>query len=154
MIIMIEHLDTGLFWCLVSLGFLLGHFQTERKSLPQFHGCQMTIWCLPCFTTCLTGFPTGCFKLKQRSYRSLCPTAPWLVHGQALLAIQGFDPADLVFTERDYRLYNRLAGNAFTSSVCGACILALTLGVLCRRSSGEWLGCVRFQPLELALSTN
>ena len=49
---------------------------------------------------------------------------------QVLLAIQGFDPAEFTFAEANYKLYNRLAGNSFTSSVAGACMLGLLLGIL------------------------
>lgn len=58
---------------------------------------------------------------------------------QALLACQGFDCRDLVFTERNYRTYNMMCGNAMTSSVVGACISGLALAFLCLDADGESL---------------
>jgi len=56
---------------------------------------------------------------------------------EALLAGQGVDCRDMVYTERDYRLYNLLAGNAMTSSVLGACVMGLTLTFLAKDAEGR-----------------
>ena len=61
---------------------------------------------------------------------------------QALLAGQGVDCRDMVYTERDYRLYNLLAGNAMTSSVLGACVMGLTLTFLAKDAEGRFLACM------------
>jgi hypothetical protein len=58
---------------------------------------------------------------------------------EALLAGQGLDPADFLFTEKDYRLFNRLAGNACTSSVLGGCVIALLFGVLIKDAENQQL---------------
>ena len=63
---------------------------------------------------------------------SLSPCFP-----QALLAGQGLDPHDFLFTERDYRAYNKMAGNCCTTSVLGAAVTAILLGVLYKREDGQ-----------------
>ena len=61
---------------------------------------------------------------------------------QALLAAQGIDCRDMVYTERDYRLYNLLAGISMTSSVVGACCMGLTLAFLAKDAEGRFLACM------------
>ena len=45
------------------------------------------------------------------------------------MAAQGFAPKDFIWSEQDYSLYCFLGGNAMTTSVAGACLLALVLCV-------------------------
>lgn len=53
---------------------------------------------------------------------------------------QGFDVADFVWSEQDYKLYNKLAGNTVTTSVLGAVIMGLTFAVLVKNPDGSLLG--------------
>ncbi|CAL1143890.1 unnamed protein product, partial [Cladocopium goreaui] len=46
---------------------------------------------------------------------------------QALLAGQGFDPRDFLWSGSKYNLLTRLAGNGMTTSVVGACFVGLIL---------------------------
>ena len=92
-----------------------------------------------------------CVYLGPRTLTSYLSQSVWTLLPvycdlcQVLLAIQGFDPAEFTFSEAseaNYKLYNRLAGNSFTSSVAGACILGLVLGILLKDGSGQWFGCI------------
>lgn len=59
---------------------------------------------------------------------------------QVLMAGQGFEVSDFIWTEKSYRVYNRLAGNTVTTSVLGALVVGLTLGILLKDDSGRCLG--------------
>ncbi len=53
---------------------------------------------------------------------------------------QGFDVADFVWSEHDYKLYNKLAGNTVTTAVLGAVIMGVTFVILCKNQDGVPLG--------------
>ena len=53
------------------------------------------------------------------------------------MACQGFDPRDFLFSEKDYKLYAGLAGNSMTSSVVGAVMFGLIMGVLVKDADGK-----------------
>lgn len=53
---------------------------------------------------------------------------------------QGFDISDFLWTERDYRQYNKLAGNTVTTGVLGGLVIAVTFGALLKDDAGVSLG--------------
>lgn len=59
---------------------------------------------------------------------------------QALMCGQGFDISDFLWTERDYRQYNKLAGNTVTTGVLGGLVIAVTFGALLKDDAGVSLG--------------
>jgi hypothetical protein len=53
------------------------------------------------------------------------------------MACQGFDPRDFLFSEGDYKVYAGLAGNSMTSSVVGAAVFGLIMGVLVKDADNK-----------------